>query len=57
MGILQLRYEMYCQFINFPMSFNKKRKQQQKKQNKTKTMNTVMTDDRLKSLELKNVFY
>ena len=33
MGILQLRYEMYCQFINFPISFNKKRKQQQ---NKTK---------------------
>ena len=31
MGILQLRYEMYCQFINFPISFNKKRKQQQKK--------------------------
>ena len=57
MGILQLRYEMYCQFINFPISFNKKRKQQQKKQNKTKTMNTVMTDDRLKSLELKNLFY
>ena len=23
-GILQLRYEMYCQFINFPISFNKK---------------------------------
>ena len=53
---------MYCQFINFPNSFNKKRKQQQNKQNKakqnkTKTMNTVMTDDRLKSLELKNLFY
>ena len=50
-GILQLRYEMYCQFINFPISFNKKGN------NKKKIMNTVMTVDRLKSLELKNLFH
>ena len=50
-GILQLRFEMYCQFINIPIGFKKKTKQ------KKKIMNTVMTVDRLKSLELKNFFY
>ena len=49
-GILQLRFEMYCQFINIPIGFKKKTKQK-------KIMNTVMTVDRLKSLELKNFFY
>ena len=49
-GILQLRFEMYCQFINIPIGFKKKSKQK-------KIMNTVMTVDRLKSLELKNFFY
>ena len=49
-GILQLRFEMYCQFINIPIGFKKKTKQK-------KIMNTIMTVDRLKSLELKNFFY